>query len=111
MSKYLAANFTVYIEPTTGTPAWNFSDLGQFMSIILQVVIIVAGLGAFVFLILGGIQFLTSGGEKVQVEAARNRITYAIMGLVIIVGTYALTRVIETVFGISIVSGITWPGP
>lgn len=111
MNKQLAGSFSIKIEPSAGTFAWNFPDLGQFMSILFQAVIIVAGLGTFAFLILGGIQFLTSGGEKVQVEAARNRITYAIVGLLIIVGTFALTRIIETVFGISIVSGICWPGP
>lgn len=93
------------------THRWQFGDLGQLMTILLQAVIIVAGLGAFAYLILGGIQYLTSGGEKAQVEAARNRITYAVVGLVIIIGTYALTRIIETIFGISIVSGICWPGP
>lgn len=94
-----------------GNPRWQFGDLGQLMTILLQTVIILAGLGTFVFLILAGIQYLTSGGEKVQVEAARNKITYAIIGLTLIAGTYVLTRIIETVFGIAIVSGIKWPGP
>jgi hypothetical protein len=31
--------------------------------------------------------------------------------MVIIAAAYAGARVIETIFGVSIVSGITWPGP
>ncbi len=109
----LAATYEVPIERSTmGNPyPWSFHDLGQLLSILLQTVIIVAGLGALIFLILAGIQFLTSGGEKVQMEAARGRITAIIIGLVVVSGAYALTRVIETIFGISIVSGIKWPGP
>lgn len=104
-------NFEVPIESSAAPGTWQFPDLGQLISILLQTVIILAGLGTFVFLILAGVQYLTSGGEKVQVETARNRITFAITGLVIIVGSYALIRIIETIFGISIVSGICWPGP
>jgi len=46
-----------------------------------------------------------------QVDKAQKTLTYAIIGLVIIVGSYAIARVIETVFGVAIVSGITWPSP
>ncbi len=108
---FLAGNFTVYIEPTTGTKAWQFSDLGQYIGVLLQTIIIVAGLGTFVFLILAGVQFITSSGEKVQLEAARGKITAAILGMVIVSGAYVITRVLETVFGVSIVSGIKWPSP
>lgn len=107
ITKALAANFVVN---QIGNPT-GFPDLGALISVLLQAAIIAAGLGAFAYLILSGVQFLTSGGDKIQVEAARNRITYAIIGLTIVVGAYALVRVIETIFGVSIVSGINWPGP
>ncbi|MEK7611073.1 MAG: hypothetical protein AAB486_01705 [Patescibacteria group bacterium] len=111
ITRLLAGSIIIPIEPDPSNARWNFGDIGQLMSILLQAVIILAGLGTFVFLILAGIQYLTSGGEKAQVEAARNKITYSIVGLTIIAGSYVLTRIIETVFGISIVSGICWPGP
>ena len=88
-----------------------YTDLGELISTMLQVFLIIAGLGAFAFLLIGGFQYITSGGEKAQAESARDKITHAIMGLVIIVAAYAGIRVIETIFGISIVSGIKWPGP
>ena len=88
-----------------------YTDLGALISTMLQVFLIIAGLGAFAFLLIGGFQYITSGGEKAQAESARDKITHAIMGLVIIVAAYAGIRVIETIFGISIVSGINWPGP
>ncbi|MEK7611074.1 MAG: hypothetical protein AAB486_01710 [Patescibacteria group bacterium] len=88
-----------------------YQDLGQLVGTLLQVAIIISGLAAFIFLLLGGFQYVTSGGEKAQAEAARDKITYAIIGMVIIAAAYAGARVIETIFGVSIVSGITWPGP
>jgi hypothetical protein len=88
-----------------------YTDLGQLIGTFLQVAIIISGLGAFAYLLLGGFQYVTSGGEKAQAEAARDKITYAIIGMVIIAAAYAGIRVIETIFGVSIVSGINWPGP
>ncbi len=88
-----------------------YKDLGVMIGTLLQVAIIVSGLAAFAFLLLGGFQYVTSGGDKTQAEAARDKITYAIIGMVIIAAAYAGARVIETIFGVSIVSGIKWPGP
>lgn len=98
-------------DPAIGKYPWQFPDLGQLISILLQAALIVAGLAAFAYLLMAGLQYLTSGGEKAQVEAARGRITNAILGLALVIGSYALTRILETIFGISIVSGIKWPGP
>ncbi len=88
-----------------------YTDLGMMIGTLLQVAIIISGLAAFAFLLLGGFQYVTSGGDKTQAEAARDKITYAIIGMVIIAAAYAGARVIETIFGVSIVSGIKWPGP
>lgn len=110
MTKILAASLEVTIEKG-GNPAWNFRDLGPFISILLQAAIIVAGLGTFAFLVMAGLQYITSGGEKAQMEAARGKITSAILGLTIVSAAYVLTRILETAFGIAIVSGIKWPHP
>lgn len=111
MNKLLAASFTVDIE-TSGNVGkqWNFGDIGSLIQNLLLAAIIVSGLATFVYLIMGGIQFLTSSGEKAHMEAARGRITSAILGLTIVVASYAIIRIVETVLGISIVSGICWPG-
>lgn len=106
-----AAAVNKAVTNAVSTEKLPYTDLGAIISTLLQAALIIAGLGAFTFLILGGFQYVTSGGDKIQAEAARDKITYAIIGLVIIVGSYAGIRVIETLFGVSIVSGINWPGP
>lgn len=106
---YAAA--TNVVTNSVDTAKIPYQDLGQLIGTLLQVAIIVSGLAAFAFLLLGGFQYVTSGGDKTQAEAARDKITYAIIGMVIIAAAYAGARVIETIFGVSIVSGIKWPGP
>jgi len=92
--------------PATVTP---FADLGDLIGSLVQVALIAAGLLVFIFLIIGGIQYINSGGDKALAEKARDRITYAFIGLVIVVAAYAIALIIQRVFGIQILGGITFP--
>lgn len=75
----------------------------------IQLAMILAALLCFVFLIWGGIQWITSGGDKSNYEAARNRITAALVGLAIVAASWAIMSLMETFFGIKILSGFEIP--
>lgn len=100
-----------YTSTAVGTSGLAFTDIGPIITILVQTAIIIAGLAAFIFLIIGGFQYLTSGGDKIQAQAARDRITYAILGLVIVVAAIAIANILGAVFGVNILGGITFPGP
>jgi NADH:ubiquinone oxidoreductase subunit 6 (subunit J) len=63
----------------------------------------VIGIGAIivlVFFIWGAIEWITSGGDKGKLENARNKITQAIVGLIILVGSFVILGFIsDTFFG------------
>lgn len=84
-------------------------ELGNIIGNALTLVIIVASLLTVGYLIWGGIEWLTSGGEKASYEAARNRITHAFLGLGIVVGAYLIIKIVEGVLGIKILGGFTIP--
>jgi hypothetical protein len=46
---------------------------------------IIAGIIGVVMLIIGGLKFITSGGDSSKVSSARNTILYAVIGIVIAV--------------------------
>jgi hypothetical protein len=94
----------------TQPPGLQIDDLGKFISALVGLVFIVAGILVFVFLVWGGIQWMTSGGDKQATEAARNRITAALVGLAIIAVSWALTAIIGKFFGFSL-TNITVPTP
>lgn len=50
-----------------------------------------------------------SEGDQKNVEAARNQITNALIGLAIVFAAFAIMKLIETIFGISLLGGITIP--
>ena len=92
--------------PTETVP---FTDLGVLLGNVLALLFFVAGLLAFIFIMIGGIQWIAAGGDKIAAAAARDRITAAIIGLVIVVAAFAITRILEAVFGIRIISGVKFP--
>lgn len=54
----------------------------------------VVGIVALVIFIYGGVQYMFSGGNSQKVEAAKNAIVYATLGLAIIFASSALLRFI-----------------
>jgi hypothetical protein len=80
----------------------NPPDLGTYVSSIVGVALSVAALAAFIFLVLGGIQWITAGGDKGKIEEARNRITNAIIGLAIVAASWAIFLLVDNFFGIGI---------
>jgi hypothetical protein len=83
----------------------GFNNLGEIFQSILTLAFFVAGLGFFAMLISGGIQWITAGGDPKSLQAARARITNAVIGFVIVVAAYAIAVIASQVFGISIVNG------
>jgi len=56
----------------------------------------------FFIMIIGAIQWTTSGGDKAAIEAARGKIANALVGVVILFSLFALFKLIGDFFGINI---------
>lgn len=77
---------------------------------IIQFILVVAFVLAFIMLLIGGIRWITAGGDEKAVGSARNMITAALIGLVVVLVAYALIKLVETFFGVNIISqGVTIP--
>lgn len=73
--------------------------LGKLVSNLVGALFIAGFLLSFVYLIMGGFTWVTSAGDKTKLEKARDEITNALVGLVIIGGAYAITTVVAQFFG------------
>ncbi|HVF69654.1 MAG TPA: hypothetical protein VNA13_03755 [Xanthomonadales bacterium] len=65
---------------------------------IVSVLIIIAIILSLIYLVYGGIKWITSGGDKAKVDAARSHITAAIIGVVIALLSYLILNVVVYVF-------------
>lgn len=70
------------------------SIAGGIFSSVLGLLLIGAGLMTFTQLVLGGIQWITSGGEKGALESARNKIIHGIVGLILVASSWAIITLI-----------------
>jgi len=66
-----------------------------YLPAITKSIIGLAGGMAFLFIIIGGIQILTAYGEEEKIGNAKKTITYAIVGLIISLLSYAIVSIIS----------------
>jgi hypothetical protein len=104
MQKLLAD--TINIQPAQGT---DFAKLGgltlpSIISGLIRGALVVAAIIFFFILVIGGIKWIASGGDKAATEGARNQITAALVGLVIVFAAWAIVALINTFFGVNIFS-------
>lgn len=55
---------------------------------------------AIIFIIFSGIQWIISGGDEKKIEAARKRLTYSIIGLVIVFASFLIVSLVFYLLGI-----------
>ena len=76
------------------TPTGFFTDFGVFISSLLNFVMVIAALLVFVYLIWGGIDWITAGTDKGKTDGARTRITNAVIGLIVLAASYAILTLV-----------------
>ncbi len=90
----------------------RISSVGKLISSLVGVLLILAALIAFFYLIMGGISWITSGGDKAAMESARNKITHAIVGLIIVGAAWAVMILVQQFLGVQIIGGtLSFPTP
>lgn len=68
----------------------------------VQLMFITAIVLSLFFLVFGGIQWIMSGGDKEGLTKARNKITYAIIGLVVTLLSFFIVSAVGKPFGIDL---------
>lgn len=85
-------------SPTTPNKFTSAGLPAQLVQTILPIVIVLGGFATVIVIIISAIQFITSSGDPKGAEAAKGRLTYAIIGLVIILLSFAILQVINYLF-------------
>jgi hypothetical protein len=86
------------------TPPATLADLEKVFGNVVQDVLAIGGVVLFIMLILGGLKFITSGGDPKAAEGAQKTITYAIGGLLLILVSYLILVLIHTITGVDVLN-------
>src|SRR3989344_230402 len=76
---------------------FNAPTLSTILTFMIRAFFIIAGLAALLYLLLGALAWVTSGGNKENVDKARDKITAAVLGLIIIVAVLAIIVTFEQI--------------
>ncbi len=69
-----------------------------------------AGVVALFLIVYSGIKFVTSGGDKEKLESAKKTLTFAIIGLIFIITSFLILKVIGDLTGVGFKTITTPPG-
>lgn len=70
-------------------------DLNKLIAWFYYFIVGIAGLSAFIMLVWGGVEWLTSAGNPSRISEAKDKITSALFGLLIILGSWLILQVIN----------------
>lgn len=75
--------------------------IGSLVGGLVGLFVIVSFIMAFVYLILGGFDWITSGGDKAKLQSSREKITNALIGLIVVAAAWAIMSLVGDFLGIT----------
>jgi len=94
----------VAVDLQTLVPAPHIGTVGDLVSVIVKNAFVMAGVISFMLLILGGFGIIVAAGDAKKLEQSRGTMMGAVTGLIMIVGSFWIIRIIEKVTGLSILT-------
>lgn len=68
------------------------STVNSILTTVINIFSLIVGVTAVIMIIVGGLKYITSGGDSGNVTGAKNTILYAIVGLVIVALAQVIVR-------------------
>lgn len=84
-------------------------SLSHLLSVGLTILLTLAVLLTLFFLINGGVDMIMSGGDKQKVVNARHKLTFAVIGLIVVLFSFFIVNVIGQLFNVEPIGHIYIP--
>lgn len=98
VNKAIPDNLTDYTTATSG------QAFAYYFVFIWRALILIGGLLVVVYFIQAAFEWMSASGEASKISAARNRMTGAVAGFVVLIGVLVITQFIESAFGLNILN-------
>jgi hypothetical protein len=105
---------TVFAQDISYAPVklgFNIPAFDVVLTFIIRIFFVIAGIIAILYLLLGALAWITSGGNKESVDKAREKIQAALIGIILIFVVIAIVGLLENIlsFGMGITKPIVFP--
>ena len=85
--------------------------IGTLLGSVLSAMFIIGVIILIIMIIWSGIAMMTSGNDKEKVQTAQKRLTYAIVGFVILISVFAIANFVGGFFGLGFFKTLKFPFP
>jgi hypothetical protein len=72
----------------------------HFLANAIELLLIAVVILALIVIIYSGIQYILSQGDKTKIQVARNRLIYAIVGMILAFLSFSIISIIGSMFGV-----------
>jgi uncharacterized membrane protein len=91
------AQVTNTIRVNENSIGFAIPSFSTILSFVIKFFFVIAGIAALIYLLWGALSWVTSGGDKGNIEKARNKIVNAIVGVLLIIVVVAVVATLEQV--------------
>ena len=92
------------IQPPQHIPSGGIDVVSKVFRNAFIIMLIACVALALIFMTYAGIQWITSGGDKTKLQAARAKLTYAIIGLIVAFVAFFIVGIIGFFFKVNLLS-------
>lgn len=90
------------ISNTAVNPGAQFDNVASILNIVIPLLFAGAGLIFFITLLIGALTIITAGGNSEKFQAGKKRITFSVMGLIMIISSYFIIKIVEIIFNVNL---------
>jgi hypothetical protein len=91
----------MWSDPSGATPA-TIQDIEVVVAKVFEYFLAFAAIALFFLLVVGGYKMITSGGDPGKLQGAWKTVTFAILGIVLIVASFLILRFITAFTGVDV---------
>lgn len=93
------------INAPGGIPTGGIWETFNIIEVFIALLIIAGVILSLLYLVLGGLSYITSGGDKQKLAKAKNHITFAIVGLVVVLLSFFIVGLVYYFFRVGVGTG------
>lgn len=91
--------YAVTTQPKNPLKSSNIKTLADVFGIIINIVMGIGVALTVIYLILGGIKYITSQGDQKNTQQAREWLTNAVIGFIVVIAAFVIRQVVLSVLG------------
>lgn len=93
---FMAVGVPLIIAPPAFAVSGDAAQVENFIRSVIQLIAGLAGLVATGFFVAGGFTYITSSGNPIQLDKAKQTLTWSAIGLAIVIAAFVISNIVTS---------------